>query len=249
MSIIKTFYHSVATCSLLASIGAGSYYFYNNIYKNPQSEQITENYSSLERELESSNRELNNLREQLENQPSLTVQETFMLNALRNYSINDIIWFALNERYECPSSQYSTGLRCSKKEAIAILHVTLNLLKSGNHGKTLYDVITSHNKGVYLFSWIPKVKIPEMRGKIFEDSLRMAFNVLGGNPDYQMTHNFKFYCRHATSPCSWHKSSPNLIDRGRIYVGDAVTITQDDMFMIEEKYLSFHTFYEQKKGA
>jgi hypothetical protein len=177
---------------------------------------------------------------------SMSENDKYMLNAIKKYGFNDVIWLALNGRYECPSSPFQKVDRCNRIEEIAVMYATINLLKSKNYGVTLESVVKNRmTNGTALFSWTPIIKNPNMSDDIFKHSLELAVNILGGNPEYEQ-YDFKqmFYCRESISKCSWHKSSPNIVELGLINLSDS----EAKELWIKKENVSFHRFYKMKEG-
>lgn len=136
--------------------------------------------------------------------------------AIINFGENQIEWLALNGRYECPSSIYQNVDKCTIAEEVSVMWATINL--SNSEGKTIEQIVKHRNaNGVYMFSWIPKVSTHDKTSEIYKHSLKLAYQVLGGNPKYKKYNlGQEFYCRESKSPCSWHKKSPNLIELGMV---------------------------------
>lgn len=231
---IKTIF--TLTC-ITSSMFASGYFAYNygkksvNLINNKSTVQIQELQSEIER-----------LQSEVKSK-KLSLRDQYVLNAINKYGINNVIALALNGRYECPSAKEQKVERCDAREEVSIMYSTINLAKAEK--RTIEDTVYyKHQSGVYMFSWVPKIGgNKDTTSPIFKHSLELAFQVLGGNPTLeQYDYGQQFYCRETTSKCAWHKTSLNLVYRGRINLSNQ----EIKQYFIKDTELSYHTFWGRK---
>lgn len=231
----KTIFSIVAICG---TIGGTAYFLgtqnsKNIIIDDTESKKQIAEYQGI----------INQLQAQVE-RGEIAPKDQYMLNAIKKYGITNVIALALNGRYECPSAKEQVHDRCDPREEIAIMYNTLNLLKTGKYGDSLEKVIYHRmQNGVYMFSWVPKIQNKDTTSAIFKHSLELAFNVLGGNNEYEKyNYGQQYYCRQSISSCIWHKTSNRLMTLGRLNLNNE-EVRSD---WIKDSELSYHTFYREK---
>lgn len=238
---IKTALKRAWMFTSITSVCAVGAYFYGlsgNSFQYPFFEK--DNSEEYERRINEMRLRINNM-----SKDNMSAYDRYLISAIKKYGLDNIVIFAQNGRYECPSGTSSKKLRCDVREEIAVMYATLNLFNSGNYGASLRETIEyKHNSGAYLFSWIPDIDQRDNTSDAYNHSLMLAVNVLGGNPEYEKYNiGQKYYCRHSISPCSWHKSAKakgTLIETGRLVLRDP----DDHSDWITSSNLSYHTFYK-----
>ena len=242
------------TLCIFASAGVASYYagYYKTRYKNDQIQSIIDNYEhkidQYQGHINKQNAVVMELKSSMPEKDAL-----YLGRAIQRYGHANVVALAMNGLNECPSAPtIAERIRCHETEEAAVMYAAINLVKLGENGKTLRDVIysrTGRRGQTYMFSWVPRPSHSDT-SKHFEHSLKIAGHILGGGTDYANADYGQFYyCNDKykkngkwTSGCNWHRSSNNTRILGRLNFQNG-----GNNPFIKDKEMSKHHFFTLSK--